>query len=250
MQSRLTNCRANARKVPCGSPDLHGTFFLDNMIIAFDGNVYTGKSSLVRSAALECGASVVGEHSQFLGAVVENNHVQSVASAVSLQLSYFEAEASRIGILRTHGISLIDRSFVSFAAHIFALYECHEIDVREWFLSELAKRIEAKQVIIPDVYCFVHCGIDTISKRLAGDRSRGTDTVYLQKDYLSAVNRFNQLWCKEANGIDIDTDRENAVELAKVLCKDIASRSFSPLSPQQVCTVVSDLFKKTQKRKV
>ncbi len=212
------------------------------MIIAFDGNIFVGKTSLIEEFLLLCVATKIEEHSLFLKSDIPSHSVTSRATAISLQLKYLEAERDRCAILDIDRTNFLDRSFISMAAHVFALYRVHGIDIRKWFLQEMQERINLKRVIIPDVFCYIKCSHGLIRKRISKNRSRNPDSLYYVEDYLCAVDDFNSKWSTKINGIVVDTETIAPIRLVESLKKQIFVSNRVELNTQHICVYLRDIL--------
>lgn len=204
------------------------------MIIAFDGNVFVGKTSLIEALSSLCSAIVVNEHGQFLDTNISTHVVTEKEMAIFLQSKYFDAEEKRCVCIEKKQINFLDRSFVSMAAHVFALNLVSGIDIREWFLQEIQKRIKLGKVIIPDLFCFVRCDHKIINKRIAEDNSRGTDSVYFSEKYFGAIESLNKAWSDKVGGLMVDTSAVLPIRLAETLIPQISTASQGVFSTQNI----------------
>jgi len=137
------------------------------MIIAFDGNVFVGKTTLCKMYARENKGQVINEHSYFIDLLKKNNSVQTEFSS---HYRYLLADALRMKVINGKKIFL-DRSFVSTSAHIYALYQTKEWDFREEHLFYLEKFLQEQSIIVPDVFIFVLCEHDIAQERFLQDHS-------------------------------------------------------------------------------
>lgn len=213
------------------------------MIIAFDGNVFSGKTSLIRTLAPLCDSNIIDEHSFFLKTEIPIHAVTNEETAISLQLKYIDAENRRQSKLNAKKLNLLDRSFVSMAAHVFTLNSVQKIDMRDWFLMEIEKRMKLGEAIIPDIFCFIKCSHKTIQKRALVNQSRSTDKIYYKDDYLSAIERFNQMWIDKVKGITIDTNTVIPIRLAKNLIQQIQAPCQGEFDVHRICGYLQDLLK-------
>lgn len=193
------------------------------MIITFDGNVFVGKTSLIKELASLYDFNIIPEQGFFIKGEILTHAVTAEDQAIFLQSKYLEAENKRCLYLNTTKTSLLDRSFVSMAAHIFALYLVNGIDIRDWFLNEIRRQTESGKVIIPDIFCFIKCNHEIIRERADKNKNRNTDQVYLTEKYLDAIEIFNQAWIQKVNGITLDTEGILPVLLAEKLIKETSS---------------------------
>lgn len=212
------------------------------MIIAFDGNVFVGKTSLVRALALILPAIMIDEHSEFLSAHTLSHIVTAEDVAVSLQSKYLIAEEKRCAYLKEGKINLLDRSFVSMSAHVFALNRISGIDIREEFLRGLQKKMESGKVVIPDVFYFVKCDHETIRGRISENSSKNTDPIYYTGEYLDAIEYFNKAWSGKIGGITIDTEAALPIRLAETLVSQISVAGQGSFSIQNICSFLREIL--------
>lgn len=209
-------------------------FIITNMIISFDGNVYAGKTTVINQISGDLGATSINEHGNFLEPCDFQN-------PWDLQLRYIEAEARRAKLKVADDIHLLDRSFVSMAAHVYAMYKIEKVDMRTRFLEEMSSRMMINQVLMPDFFCFVRCANDVIRARISADGVRGTDPLYYAEPYLEAIDAFNEAWIKKVDGIVIDTNTGVPIGLTQSLI-DLISSSQNKHSTQKTLGFLRELF--------
>lgn len=165
------------------------------MIISFDGNVFAGKTTLIDYLAGEIKCRRVAEQTFFIGKIKkEKNYPLELRE----HLRYLQADRLRIKMIG-EGINLLDRSFVSLSAHVYALYYYSGIDLREKHMQFLQSLLSRGKIIVPDIFVFVFSKRIVAHKRFLADRrdgGRGTPAMYLDKNYYYAVEKFNLLWQK------------------------------------------------------
>lgn len=128
------------------------------------------------------------------------------------------------------------------AAHVFALYQVHRIDIRMWFLQEIYKRMKSESVAIPDVFCYIKCSHGLIRKRILENCSRNTDPLYYVEEYLCAIDDFNINWSTKVNSIIVDTETVAPIRLAKNLKKQIFVSNREKLNTQHICVYLRDIL--------
>ena len=128
------------------------------------------------------------------------------------------------------------------AAHVFALYQVHGIDIRIWFLQEIQKRMKSESVAIPDVFCYIKCSHGLIRKRISENRSRNTDPLYYVEEYLCAIDDFNSKWSIKINGIIVDTETTVPIRLAETLKKQVFVFNRDGLNTQHICDYLRDIL--------
>lgn len=194
------------------------------MIISFDGNVFSGKTTLARQAGRALGGRVIREHGDFLAAAAPGAYQNRY---LSQQVRYLNAEALRIRKLSPDKLNLLDRSFVSLAAHVFALYKMGRSDIRRAFLKRLAEYMRAGRVIIPDFYYAVAVPYETAQARFAaGAKRKRTEPGYIEKDYFNHISYFVSQWIRLAGGTKLDgTDRRSYLAVADRKKRNASLRS-------------------------
>ena len=196
------------------------------MIITFDGNVFVGKTSLIKELASLYDFNIIPEQGFFIKEEISSHTITEKKQAIFLQSKYLQAENERCLYVNTNKTNLLDRSFVSMAAHIFSLYLVNGIDIRDWFLGEVGRQIELGQIIIPDIFCYIKCDHKIIKERVDNNKDRNTDGIYFTEKYLDMIEIFNQAWIKKVKGITLDTGAILPVLLAEKLIKEIPSSSL------------------------
>ncbi len=199
------------------------------VIVAIDGNVFVGKSSLLAHAGSR-GAAVVPEYEPVpaeagapvgsdgpeAGALVRQPGTgvpagQLVANAafgqLAVQEGYLVQEETRLRLVRTAPpdarIVTLDRSFLSLLAHTYARFELGLGDVRQEFAVRLVHRIGQGQVVVPGLFVHLEAPWPVIRRRwVLGEASRhgkGTPAELAGRPYCAAVDRFHTAW-REALG--------------------------------------------------
>ena len=204
------------------------------VIISFDGNVYSGKSTLINLVSE--GNNVIGEHSQYF-----NERDFLLKDQLIIQRKYLEIDALRINEL-VEGINLLDRSLISLAAHVWAIQNIGGKDIRKEFIKDIF--IEQKnKPIIPHVFVFVKCSRETTLRRFKDNEntvnSKGTLPYLLSYDYFRLINIFLKRISKKINTIIIDTENLSKEEAKVILSQKIKNK----LSYKN--NISSELIKKT-----
>jgi deoxyadenosine/deoxycytidine kinase len=216
-----------------------GTIFI-KMIIAFDGNVFSGKTSLIEKLHGLGKSGVIPEHSYFL------ENVSSEEDAWSVQKKYINTEGKRheyLSHLSAGSLILLDRSFVSMAAHVSALWTMRGIDIRSHFLHEIVSRIHSNNVIVPDKFCFVMCDYKIIRRRALKDTSKNTDRFYYAQNYLEAIDAFNRRWQEHFQGIVIDTSTDDSVQSGKqAAIQQLADPASLGYNVNDICRCLDEML--------
>ena len=182
------------------------------MIIAFDGNVFSGKTSFIAGFCGSAKCVVVPEHSHFVA------DFRSHEDAWSVQQKYLDAEVKRHVYLLgmpSERLILVDRSFVSMAAHVWALYTTQGVDMRARFLGRVTRGIRSNWITLPNQFCHVVCDYPLIRARAAIDVVKRTDRFYMDENYLKAVDAFNRKWQIHFPGCLIDTSTEESAKASQ-----------------------------------
>ncbi len=212
------------------------------MIISFDGNVFSGKTSLIKALSELSFGEKIDEQGAFLKNDIPSHVFSEKEIAISAQLNYLQAEEERMKHIDENKTCLLDRSFVSMAAHVYALYQVNNLDIRDWFLKEIEVRIYSGKVAIPDIFCFVTCDHEIIEKRASMNISRNTGNIYFNKRYLESIDRFNQKWIQMVEGVTIDTSVILPVQLAETFISKMAFLHKEKPSIKQIHSFLQDLI--------
>jgi hypothetical protein len=114
------------------------------VIVAIDGTAFAGKTSLVTEAGRH-GATVVPEY----------HPEDGDRDALERQQAYLDQEVGRTRLVAdARDLVLLDRSFLSLAAHVWCLFETRGVDILDAFAARLAAALRQRTVVVPDL--FVH----------------------------------------------------------------------------------------------
>lgn len=210
--------------------------------IAFDGNVYTGKTSIINALASIGNFSVINEHSSFLEHEYEIQLIETGEDARIQQSKYLDAEIRRMPKTQDPMIYLVDRSYVSMAAHVTAMKSVFGLDIREWFFGEVSALIQNKRIIVPDVYCHINCCSTRTHERFLADQNRRTESFYRNEKYLVAVNEFNHAWSHYAESISINTDMMSPDKLAEEFMAFRLIHTQNESSTDYVCKCLREIL--------
>ncbi len=171
------------------------------MIISFDGNVFTGKTTIINKLSLANPFNIIAEHSVFLNQIPKDELYNDYMDE---QIRYIKVDELRMQKIRKE-INLLDRSFVSMSAHVYALFKLNLADIRSLYIKELKKFLDNKKIIIPDKYIHVACPYNIAKLRFSKNRNRATDRMYIGRKYFEAVNKFDSSWVQSVDGLTINT---------------------------------------------
>jgi len=180
------------------------------VIVAIDGNVYVGKSSLLAHAGSR-GAVVVPEYepvSAEADAHPAGSPITNTAfGPLAVQEGYLVQEETRLRLVRVAPpearMVTLDRSFLSLLAHTYARFELGLGDVRQEFTARLVHRIGQGRVVVPGLFVHLEAPWPVIRRRwVLGEASRqgkGTPAELAGRPYCAAIDRFHTAW-REALG--------------------------------------------------
>lgn len=229
----------------------------DPLIVAVDGAVATGKTTLINGALRTMeGTSAIPEHSHFLATA--SGHLASRSrhggatrpaarrSARRSQAAYLRAERRRIRAISSPPsaevrLLMLDRSILSQAAHVHAL-AAHGCDIRRWFLHQLRDRPETR-LLVPDLWVAVSCEHREADQRLAaresGTAREGTIAELSAKGYRHDFEAFLRRWSAHVGSgacRALDSSAEPVTVLA--VLNDLVTTMVAPARPAPA-TVVS-----------
>lgn len=214
------------------------------MNIAFDGNVFTGKTTFIKKIAGLGNFNIIKEYPYFVNKI---NPDIVLPSKFLEHYKYLLADSLRLAQLRA-GDNLLDRCFVSLSAHIYALNKIGQIDFRSEHLFVLEKLFKQKKIIIPDFYIFVTCGYSGAKKRFLADkrlvRTKRTPPIFIRRDYYAAIDEFNQLWQKDIiknNGLIIKNVGGTKINIDKMIA-NIKKKKCALLSAKRIVKIIKSIF--------
>ncbi len=207
------------------------------MIVSFDGNVFVGKTHLINNIASTSSCfNKILEYSFFLNKIKNNNIYNHYANE---QLKYVMVDALRQKNLKT-GINLVDRSFVSMSAHVYALFYINSTDIRSLYVKKLKSCLEREKIIIPDKFIYVTCSYNTAKTRFAKEWfKKNTGEIYINKKYFAAIEKFNCLWAQYASSLVIKSG-QNQKALNFILKKE--QRRKTKLSGKEIWLLTSKIL--------
>lgn len=198
------------------------------MLIAVDGNVFSGKTILLKNLSKRIGGNIICEYSEYLKRI-DKTPAPGRHDSIDTHQSYIDLDRERKIDLKK-GINLLDRSFVSLSAHVYALFKKTKVDLRDKHLNLLNLAVNANNVLIPDIYIFLKCDRGTCLERYFDDKSsdhqKHTDSIFIDEEYFSFINKFNVTWQDliAEKGVTIDNN-DNAAQLAEFISQNNGRRS-------------------------
>lgn len=187
------------------------------MIVSFDGNVYCGKTTIINKLAKK--SCKIKEYCNYLDKINKEKRFNN--RWLNTQLRYLKIDAQRNKNLNNFEINLLDRSFISLCAHVWALYRLRKTDIRKEFLEFLKKYMLEDKIILPDIFVHVTCDYSIAKNRFIQNEktkhAKGTDRLLINKHYFFFVNEFNELWSQKLQqSITIDTNKKFENTLSKI----------------------------------
>lgn len=179
------------------------------MIIALDGNVFVGKTTLCNVFSKFKKGIVIKEHSEFVYKI--KNKLPNHQDNFFEHSHYLKVDAIRMKYIKNKLIFL-DRSFISLSAHVYALYKIGSNDFRLKHIHCLIKLFNINKLIIPDNYIFVTCKYSLAKERYIWNKNstnnKKTPDIFINAKYYKAINEFNLLWQSNIkNGLIINTSK-------------------------------------------
>ena len=163
------------------------------MIIAFDGNVYTGKTTLIKALSKKIHANIVSEYSEYFNEAKKQSKKRM--DHLKIQLEYLKLDQKRRTSLSSKQMNLLDRSFISLFAHVWATYNAG-IDIRRETLKEFAIFLKRNKIIIPTIYVDVYSPLDIVKERLSQNKKlrilKNTADYLIEEDYFNSIQIFNE----------------------------------------------------------
>lgn len=180
------------------------------MIIALDGNVFSGKTTLIKKIAKTSEYERVNDHSDYLRDFY--SEPSNYNSAKALQDRYLAAERERKQLSRSKKL-LLDRSFVSMSAHVYAQAMTNSNDIRDWYLSKLESNIKANNFLVPELYIFTKVKRGDAIERYKNDSEKQTPRRLLNKHYFTMIDRYNKIWVDKFEGLTLNTSQQSVKTL-------------------------------------
>lgn len=220
------------------------------IIIAFDGNVYTGKTGIIKKFCSEYKFSYIKEYSEYFQIKSLEQNL-GVDKYLKRQYQYLIVDKLRSKDITSSKINLLDRSYISLSAHVLALYITYKIDIRKEFLGLLRQFINERKIILPNAFVYIKCELDCVKKRInqKGQR-KNMPRFYIDKCYFKSIDYFNQRWSKIVKPWSMVIDTTNWREISfKKLISFIRSvgqikpnRPSLPLDPKNIISKITDIF--------
>lgn len=206
------------------------------MIIAFDGNVFAGKTTLINYLTDKIDCWSVAEHTFFINKIKKGGGYSPVFNE---HLRYLYVDRLRIKMINK-GVSLIDRSFVSLSAHAYALYFSSGVDLREKHLEILRSFLQQKKIIIPNLYVFVSCEMGIAKKRLLTVHNE--PNMFIEKKYFFAVEKFNLLWQKGlSKSCIVGPSKTSHHQLTETITESV-KKKIEKMSPADIIGLTEKIF--------
>ncbi len=186
------------------------------MIVAFDGNVYSGKTTLAEALARKINANIVKEYSKYFDENYKKRKTKK--DYFDIQQEYFLIDQKRKLSLLNSKINLVDRSFISLFANIWAIYKAG-IDIRKETIREFTLLLREDKIIVPTFFVNVECPYTLAKKRFIFGKSSNKNTAeyLIRKDYFYFVRQFNKRIFNTLPFLQIDTTKTINENLNKII---------------------------------
>ena len=190
------------------------------MIIAFDGNVYTGKTTIINSLRKNNGFIKIDEHSFFVDGIKENDNY------IDIQQRYLDVDKIRRMKINDNNVNLLDRSFVSVSAHVYAIYRLGIADIRGAYINLIKNNFN--QLVIPSQFIFVTCGYSKILERCQlVNNDKFTEEIYLMREYCHWISDFNKRWIERVDGEIIETGSGSLDTICEMIRGNIYNKNIN-----------------------
>lgn len=152
---------------------------MTRIIVAIDGNVNTGKTSLLKS--------MMKKYDEFCAA--EEYEIINEENPFKRQFLYMIQDESRIGNCENN--TILDRSIISLSAYVFWLYKEQNIDIRSEFYSAYINSIARGKNEVPNRVIICRQKYDNIVSSYETNRLiKGTLPVYVEREYFDIQEEF------------------------------------------------------------
>lgn len=151
-----------------------------NIIVAVDGNINTGKTTLIKE--------LVKRHSVF--SIREEYEYISEANICIRQKKYLLQDRKRTNLTNVKKI-ILDRSLFSLFGYVYWLYISNELDIRLEFYRLLINELNKKTVLLPNrliVCCQEYENI--YNSFLENKEIKGTEQFLASKKYIETQNSY------------------------------------------------------------
>jgi len=187
------------------------------MIIAFDGGVYTGKTTLINSLIKHYDYYKISEYSNFFS---ESKINRCKEGYLAIQNKYLEIDVLRKKFINHNKINLLDRSFISLTAHVWALYKIKIVDIREEYLKKLFFLMDNNKIIFPNLFVHVTCNYKSAKARYKQNEktlnAKKTLGYFIDLNYFNLIKLFNKRVSFFIPSLEINTDKGFIINIIKV----------------------------------
>ncbi|PIS07519.1 hypothetical protein COT78_03220 [Candidatus Berkelbacteria bacterium CG10_big_fil_rev_8_21_14_0_10_43_13] len=203
--------------------------------IAFDGNVFVGKTTFLKKLAKEKSFNYIPEHSDFLK--VSNSAIEHRKTLPAAHLDFVRSDFLRIEYLKD-GVNLLDRSFVSFSAFTYAFERMGQLDMRENFLGLLQDMLQKQRIVIPTHYIHLKSNYEIARQRFVQNKKQQTPDFLIEKFFFDYFDLYCKRWIQKAGGKEVEILDENE----SIEALDFISTPPKLISNQEIFRFTSDLF--------
>lgn len=188
---------------------------MTRLIVAVDGNVNTGKTTLVHD--------LIKDHPDFVCA--EEYSVEIETDAYDRQIKYLLQDEKRIG--NTMKNIIMDRSILSLCAYVYWLYKGQGLDIRTRFYSAYIVSLASCQRI-PNMVVLCYQEKDWIKAAYSSNKDiKGTDSLLVDDLYLKIQDEFYKSFQEELN------DKVICYDYRKCTDRPVLSDSDHLISPYE-----------------
>lgn len=187
------------------------------MIVTFDGNVYSGKTTLAEALARKINANIIGEYSQYFDENYKKRNTKK--DYFDIQKEYLLTDKKRKPSLLNNRINILDRSFISLFAHVWAVYKAG-IDIRKKTLKEFTLLLREDEIIVPTFFVNAGCPYTLAKERLIYDKrlsNKNTARYLIQEDYFYSIQQFNKRILEMLPSLQIDTTKNINGNLKQII---------------------------------
>lgn len=173
---------------------------MTRIIVAIDGNVNTGKTSLLKN--------IMKRYPEFCAA--DEYEIINEENPFKRQFLYMIQDESRIG--NSENNTILDRSIISLSAYAFWLFKIQNIDIRSEFHSAYINSLAKGKNKVPNRVIICSQKYDAIVSSYETNRLiKGTAPVYVEREYIDIQEEFLATFQEELKDKIIEYNYSNTV---------------------------------------
>ena len=175
------------------------------MTISFDGNVYTGKTTLINSLARIYPSSVI------ISEYRNNNEYLRTHCYIDGQLFFLKQEKQRINIMYNSkgNLFFLDRSIFSILSHTYAIDKLNDSSNLIQVIEYVGKMVSKNEVILPDLIITIRNNRDVYTDIL----NKGTQSIYFDNKYRGFIDEFFSILESAMSNAYIINNNDTAIVL-------------------------------------